>query len=443
MQIAFYIENRTLTSIDFHNVSEGNPGVGGSEYMTAVIATLLSQRNNEIEVLLMVEAEGSFIPELKQVIVDDLEDCIIKCNELSIDYLFFKHDMRNIHRGILELKDENIKNGKKTGLIPWCHNFAPYEALDYYTKNKSITRILCVGREQQDLYRDLKAFRKSDYIYNCISETALEKYYIYGHPFGKRKNCVTYIGAIGPQKGFHWLAEAWPIVLEEIPDAELYVIGSGALYSRDWTMGRYGIASKEYEEVFMPYLTDEKGAFLPSVHFMGIMGEEKNEILLQTKVGVPNPSGFSETFGISAVEMQAMGCKVATIKCAGYLDTVKNGILYNQKSELAQSIISLLKTNSNDYPLVKQFILENFSQKAIIKEWERFILDALPNNKHLHEINDNNMDFEHKRIKEFMRKIKCQIPFLYNILPTVEVTFRIIDKLLRRKACHPHRNIGY
>lgn len=434
MKVAFYLENSFLKDVDFREVLNGNPGVGGSEYMIAIIATMLSLRENGIDVVLYVQKEGLFDKGICTRVALDLRKCIDSCNECGVDYLFFKHDMCHIDSGVLE-------SSPRTGLVPWCHNFAPNKALDYYVGNRNISRILCVGREQMDLYRDHRAFGKSDYIYNCISEHSLVSRNVEDYPYSKRPNRVTYIGSIGYQKGLHWLAEAWPTVLKEVPDAELYIIGSGKLYSRDFTLGKWCIADKDYEEMFMPFLTDEQG-ILPSVHFMGIMGEEKNEILLQTKVGVPNPSGFSETFGIGAVEMQAMGCRIATMRCAGYLDTVRNGILYDRKSELADAIIKQLKMNKNDYDSAKEFILTNFSQEVVVKDWEQFILHALPDNVPLHPISNLNMDFEHKASKERVRKIKNSLPLLYSIMPSVEFCFRVVDKVKGVKRSHPHRNIG-
>ena len=71
----------------------------------------------------------------------------------------------------------------------------------------------------------------------------------------------------------------------------------------------------------MKHITNDNQV-LPSVHFLGVLGEEKNDLLLKCRVGVPNPSGNTETFGFTAIEMQSMGCNITTMKCSGYLDTV-------------------------------------------------------------------------------------------------------------------------
>ena len=131
------------------------------------------------------------------------------------------------------------------------------------------------------------------------------------------------------------MAKAWPKILEEVPDAELFVIGSGKLYDKKSKLGKWGLADERYESTFMKYLTRGED-LLPGVHLLGTLGGEKYAVLAQTKVGVPNPSGHTETFCISAVEMQMMGARVVSKRCAGYLDTVRNGVLF---VKLASSVV--------------------------------------------------------------------------------------------------------
>ena len=74
----------------------------------------------------------------------------------------------------------------------------------------------------------------------------------------------------------------------------------------------------------MSYLTNEKGEVLPSVHFLGILKEEKLGVMGKCKVAVPNPTGVSECLPITAMEMQLAGCSIATVLHPAYLDTVFN-----------------------------------------------------------------------------------------------------------------------
>ena len=73
------------------------------------------------------------------------------------------------------------------------------------------------------------------------------------------------------------------------------------MYNNNARLGSYGIAEYFYEKKILKPITGDNGQILPSVHFCGVMGAEKFDILNESKVGVPNPSGLTETFGITAV----------------------------------------------------------------------------------------------------------------------------------------------
>lgn len=296
-----------------------------------------------------------------------------------------------------------------------------YWELDYYANNPAIYQIVHVSREQNDLYRDHKSFQKSSYIYNCVPLDDIKKK-VGNHPYHKRRNIVTYIGSVVPFKGLHLLAMAWPEILRQVPDAELYIIGSGKLYNSHSTMGQYGIAEENYEKLLLKYLSHE-GKILPSVHFMGIMGKEKEAILLQTKVGVPNPSGITETFGLSAVEMQMLGANVTTIRCPGYLDTVVNGVLYSNRKKLAENVVYLLNHNINRYEEGINYFEANFSHDAVATRWEHLLCNGfLPADK-----KTANLTYRCKYAKEGLRRLKRLFPFLY-ALPPLERVLLFLEK---------------
>ena len=153
---------------------------------------------------------------------------------------------------------------------------------------------------------------------------------------------------------------------------------------------------------------------------MGILGEEKFDILAKTKVGVPNPSGLTETFCNSAVEMQLMGAVIASKRCIGYMDTVQCGCLVDSPSQLADCIVAELQASSDDYAHTRQTIIDNFSQDVVIRQWEELFCEALPQGRRLHDLLPLvNGDFELKRWKERMRHLKERYPALYAFMPSL------------------------
>lgn len=434
MKIAFFIDNKDVAGVDCRNIDSYNPGLGGTHYMFFLISSLLSRRDNQLEVSLIVTAPGLFKPDMHIVVLPSMEEAWNWCDSNNISYLTVRGGASDFSARSASLHDRL----HRTKLIVWCHNFLSLKELNLLDKCADVVRIINVGREQMDLYRDHPAFNKSDYIYNCVDVADIKTFVSRFNPDRQRKHTVTYMGAVIPGKGFHILAKAWPRIIKAVPDAELFVIGSGELYNKAAELGKWKLAGQDYENMFIRHITSD-GALLPGIHLMGILGKEKYDILSRTKIGVPNPSGLTETFCISAVEMQMMGARIVSKKCAGYLDTVFNGVLYNRYDDLADYIIDELKKDTPRRSLSETtaFIEHNFSQTAVVGQWERLFKICLPGNSDLHDKDKLvNPGFEMKVYKDYLRKLKNRCPLLRHIVPPLEKfigLYNTVDYFLYKK----------
>lgn len=420
MKIVFYLPNKNLKEVDCHNLEEGNPGIGGTEYIIqATVHYIHKLRPTGINIIVGVEDDTNISTSIHPIIkIDSIKELIEQTNP---DYVIFKY--------VDEVYQEARKavSISKTRLLPWTHNFVSRRNLTVLANDDKIARIICVSCEQLNMYRDHKAFLKSVYINNGMPVTFLENDIATIPSLDERPHEVTYIGNIVDYKGFHLLAQAWPTVLKQIPDARLNVVGSGKLYDRTVQLGYYGIAEKNYEELFMPYLIDDKGEIIPSVKFWGVLGIEKNDVLKRTRVGVPNPSGISETFCITALEMQAMGTVVATINFGGFVNTVYHtGVLYKHTNELAASIVAQMKKTENDLEGFYQFMKENFAFEKIAKDWI-ILFDDLRNNK-FKSLPYVRRDDRLLELREKNRRIKAALPCGY-LLPTIDLYRSILRRL--------------
>jgi len=418
MKIGFYLKNTGFANTNIENILEGNPGIGGSEYEILSISYLLSKRNNEIEVILFVDKEGYF-PDLNYIVVNNLKNCLLQCEMSNIKFLIL--DYKSHDKLLMQQHANNIK------YIIWAHNFIKFKDLKFFASNDSIVRLIHVSKESYDLYRDYKSIYKSVYINNGVKVHKLEHYFNENSVLKKEDFSVVYLGSIIPTKGFHVLAKVWKEIIKQVPDAKLYVIGSGRLYDKNLKLGTYGIAESKYETKFIKYILDDNSNILPSIYFLGTLGIEKNNILKKCKVGVPNPSGLTETFGISAVEMQLMGCQIATINCPGFISTVYDSTgLYSKPSHLARTIIKLLKTDidKKKYLDTYSYIEKNFSFENVINEWESEVVrwHMLPVTNLVIENN-----FHSKRLKENLRKLKLKNS-ICSFLPPVEFYWNLKAK---------------
>lgn len=365
-KIAFFIPNKGFCSRDLSNVEKGNPGIGGSEFSAILIASNLSKDKN-YNITLLCEEKGTFPPKLKVKACGGLEQSLKYAEKETYDY--FVLDAKFFYKELL-IRFYNVK------FVAWANCFIEPYKYRLFAQYDNIIKVVNVGYHQHELLKKTIVGEKSTYIYNAVPSAFLKNITIL--PIKKRKHNVIYIGSLHKAKGFHLLAKAWPKILEQVPDAQLYVVGSGHLYGENTKLGKWQIAQESYECEFMPYLTN-KEKILPSVHFMGIMGEEKYQLLNECKVGVPNPSGVSETFGYTAVEMELMGCIVTTVSCPGYLDTVfDKRNLYIKTDELAYKVIELLNAETIEYDEVLSFV-SKFSVDEIIKTWESFFASLKKN----------------------------------------------------------------
>lgn len=413
MKIAFFFDNNAHEGRDLRHVTDGNPGMAATPYLFFLTGHLLSVRDNGLAVTILLTRRMTFADGVQVQLVGSMTDAYRYCGENGIDYLVIKHS-DDYCRAIGCLTDI-----RQTRFIIWCHNFVSFSSLSAYARSPLVARLITVGREQADAYRDHRAFLKTDWIYNCIESRMFNEKAVALTPNHERGPVVTYIGAVIPGKGFHLLAKAWRDVLRQVPEAQLYVIGNGLLYGDTVELGPWQLAEKHYEARIMKYLT-VGGQLLPSVHLMGILGEEKFHILAKTKVGVPNPSGLTETFCNSAVEMQLMGAVIASKRCIGYMDTVKCGRLVDSPSQLADCIVGELQSSSDNYAHTRQAIIDNFSQDVVIRQWEELFREALPQGRRLHDLLPLvNGDFELKRWKERMRLLKECHPALYALIPSL------------------------
>lgn len=369
MKIGMLIDRGTLELVDCSKIERGNPGMGGSEYLFLLLAYYLGNKSKEFSIVLLIKNKLNLEFPCEQRIINnelilenikDLEYLIINpCGKVAD---FFK---------LLDHWDKKV--------IAWVHNYIPHMTLKYLVNCQSIKKIVFVGKQQYESYCDDPVFKKSTYIYNMVRPFEMD----YISP-NYKENIVTYVGALVPAKGFHKLARQWKEILKRVPDAKLYVIGSGKLYDKRYKMGKYGISFSKYEKKFIKYLLDNNGKLLESVHFYGTLGYEKKDIIQKTKVGVANPTGISETFCLSAVEFEGVGVPVVAFKGFGFLDTVqdkKTGLLSRTGYGLRRDIVRLLKDNELNFQFGKRGIElwnHKFSPEVIIPQWEYLI-------KHLDE----------------------------------------------------------
>lgn len=411
MKIAIYINNYSIAEVDCSDLTKGNPGIGGTEYCILLLAQLYKQYYPEHEVFLFANKTGNLPKVDLGIVTQDLDTILKKFVEVGADILVIS--AVNCGMPLPDAFFDSITE-RKIKTVIWGHNYYLSDFCDKLAKSPYVKANVFVGRQQYDRYIDHKLIHKSTCIYNM--------YPLKDKPGRKAltNHSVTYIGSLVPTKGFHILASSWKRVLQQVPDATLNVIGSGKLYDRDSKLGKYGIAEEKYENKFMSGLLDEKGNILPSVHFFGVMGAEKDDVISETAVGIVNPIGRTETFGISALDFESLGVPVVTIAKGGFLDTVlhhKTGLLYKSKKKIAQNITALLRdTESNiTYGKNGREFAKQFEPEKIICEWASLLKTVQEDGKIAYIKPDNFFSNNLKWARFANRAIKNTLKVEYHI----------------------------
>ncbi len=418
MKVGFLFEDNGIINKNLLESPKGNPGIGGTSYMYIILAHYINLMYKDVEIVFLREGHCQVGDYIKSENIGNITNFHKSININSLD--LFVVNAKNIDNNFI---DKLNKINTKT--IVWGHNYISSHQANLIADCSNIKRMVFVGHQEYDKYIDHRIIKKSTYIYNMFNSDLPEFY-----RFDDYKPYVTYVGSITRPKGFHILAKYWKQVIAEVPEAELHVIGGGNLYSFSSRLGKYGIADEEYENEFMPYLTNEKGNILKSVVFHGVMGQEKAEIYHHTAVGVINPSAETETFGISAVEMSACGIPVVTRRMYGLIDTVKNketGLLFDKYDDFPKLIVKLLKDKKLNEQYGKNGIdfVKIFAPEIITEQWYKLFNDIITDKNPKIIFPKDNYLVDNKWLRVVNYCIKKIFPFLPSV---IEVTDGIKNK---------------
>ena len=356
--VAFFLDNSALREVDFSRPLDGNPGSGATEFMTVLVASELSKRS--VDVTLLTTAIGLFPSELKVKQVKDIHEAILysATSQLILTIRTYISDFETIL--------EKIKEHRNLKVVIWAHLTPNQNSLKTIAKIPQVKAVICLENNQRVRMGDSLAHRKLLTIpYGITGNTQLV-------PVSKNSNTIVFVGALVPQKGFHLLADAWPSIEKAIPDAKLYVFGSGRLYDSRINLGPNAIATKDYEDRIFRKLSKDSN----NVEFLGNANPSlRNSIFDKCKLGIVNPSAQTETFCLSAVEFGQRGIPVVGGRKYGLLDTVKHkktGYLVINPSNLHKHIIRLLQNTSRIETFgnqAQQFVFEKFNLSKVIDRW--------------------------------------------------------------------------
>nr|ADD96633.1 hypothetical protein [uncultured organism MedDCM-OCT-S12-C71] len=306
--------------------------------MNLLMATELS-KDASFDVYFYVERATKLPDELRVVACGSLDAALKMAGDAELD--FFVTDVtvqyQRMKHLVKQYESNNLNVIVRLGLIPSS------KILNLLSESTSIKSVIAVEQTVFDILRDHPVSKKMHVVQNSIPLQMYKQHY----PKDISSDCVeiTYLGSLVPQKGFGLLAKIWKQILEQHPFAVLNVIGTGQVYGLGDKMGKWGIAEETFESELRKHLMDSDGNPHRSVIFHGILGSNKAKVIENSTVGIANPSGATETFCLSAVELQAGGLPVIAGARYGLNDTVidgQTGFLVKGEERLKKKLLYLL-----------------------------------------------------------------------------------------------------
>ena len=165
MKVAFYLENAEISDVDLRYPEKGNPGIGGSEYLTVMIANELSKRYGKLIDVSILAADICRLPaSCRARHAATFQEAAEQAARDCIDILIFG----SASGGALAERISSLESHPTLKGIAWVHSFLSANEWDLLERSRSIAAVVNVGREQLDFYRDHPLFYKSTVIYNSV-----------------------------------------------------------------------------------------------------------------------------------------------------------------------------------------------------------------------------------------------------------------------------------
>ena len=149
-----------------------------------------------------------------------------------------------------------------------------------------------------------------------------------------------------------------------------------------------------------------------------------------------NPTGKTETFGISALDFESLGVPVVTIGKGGFLDTVidhHTGLLYKRYDELVGNVVELLKDKEKNIRFGEEGIClaESFAPQNIITQWHDLFELVYRDKEPEYRVPDSFMGTNLKKYRALNRRIKnlCGIEYPLSVIGLESFARKVLRKL--------------
>jgi glycosyltransferase involved in cell wall biosynthesis len=223
----------------------------------------------------------------------------------------------------------------------WKRIFLPFEKMTYRLADGIISD--CEDTKRVLIERYGIASGKISVIH-CAVDT--EQFHPLNVP--RTPNCALYIGRIAKRKGIDFLIRSMPLVVRQVPDAQLLVGGKGEYLEKMKSLvGRLNLEQH--------------------VTFLGFVPDDRLNPLYNQAQCVVVPSMF-EGFGITVIEALAAGTRVVGTDTDGIREIINSGdygslVPYGDCHALADAIVAELRNPRKVEALRPEYRVEQLGRR--------------------------------------------------------------------------------
>ena len=333
----------------------GNPGIGGTEYVTLKLAHELSYVE-DFEVECLVGPDNNFSFETELSFIEHVED--VNAYDIAVVPCAY------IHRKIVD-----YKSLAKLGRRLICVSHHPH---DDVLKLKLFHTLVSLSTYQYFSNNLIPVFNqwhvKIPNIFDDIISDSSQK--------NNEMTEVVYLGALIPAKGFIELAKEWNNIKSLAGYQSLSVVGSGDLYIHadlDVDIPCSNKMAKKIRRCF-------DNAVLPkNIKFHGKVSlDEKLEIIDNSSVAVLNPLGRTEAYPMSPIECFARGVPVVASGDYGFSEVMSRfpELALRHPRDLPRKLEYL--SDEYNYRIMSERALQlaielKSNKNNIVKKWQNLI----------------------------------------------------------------------
>ena len=398
---------------EFNFNNEQNPGIGGTQHVTLLLAARLAKAMPKWNLILVHDCEIKLLNKLENI----KQKVFSNFNEF---FEFFSYINNPSIRAIINyqlLKTLNYEKLKVIAKNSYCWLHHPF-SFDQEVRKARFRAYVCVGEYQY--FSNKNFYKNCTFIQNIFPSNLInsQKINLINKNISSSLRLI-FLGALVPGKGFHLIANQWPQIKENFPNVRLDVIGSINTYSENKNNNIHELipTSKDYGELIMKYITIED-IKEKRIIFHGNLGLEKEKIIKNAHLALLNPTGNTEAFPASPIECMALGTPVIASDDFGMYDSMKYfpEISLNKPNQIIKKISYSIASQHNynvlrfrSIAVANMFALNSYSQ---IWEWVKLINSDSDHNerKEINLIQEN----QNKFIKLKSRQFKYKYMFIKN-----------------------------